>query len=256
MSNSPLQTVAQYTFRLRTLETVLWYTVSTTLFGMVYLWAAPEKVRLGWITLHAGDRVRLNERPLFVINYLFTLALVQSALHLYCDYDELDLSAHILKGSNTIQESAEPANPLKALGDSIPQCMMRAAFRGSATTMLSIVLYHFSLRSFFWRWAMFFFRPFYKLPQSNMLPLHWPEDIFLLGRCMWAGILLSFIWILGNRAFSVFMVKSPLKNGKPLTTESKDPNGSLLNGLKSKKQHIQVCFFFFFFSYESLYFTN
>ncbi|GKT86924.1 nuclear envelope protein [Colletotrichum tofieldiae] len=37
------------------------------------------------------------------------------------------------------------------------------------------------------------------------------------------------------------MVKPPLKNGKPLTSESKDPNGSLLNGLKSKKDPVR-CF--------------
>lgn len=35
------------------------------------------------------------------------------------------------------------------------------------------------------------------------------------------------------------MVREPLKNGNPLTSESKDPNGSLLNGLKSKKLSIK-----------------
>ena len=36
------------------------------------------------------------------------------------------------------------------------------------------------------------------------------------------------------------MAKAPLKNGQPLTFEAKDPNGSLLNGLKSKKPSIKV----------------
>ncbi len=48
------------------------------------------------------------------------------------------------------------------------------------------------------------------------------------------------MWMLGNSAFSIFLVKEPLKNGKPLTSEAKDQNGSLLNGLKSKKPVIKA----------------
>lgn len=51
---------------------------------------------------------------------------------------------------------------------------------------------------------------------------------------------MNFVWSSGNTAFSVFMVREPLKDGNPLTSESKDPNGSLLNGLKSKKLSIKV----------------
>lgn len=36
--------------------------------------------------------------------------------------------------------------------------------------------------------------------------------------------------------FTAFATEEPLKLGKPLTAASKDPNGSLLNGLKSKKE--------------------
>ena len=73
-----------------------------------------------------------------------------------------------------------------------------------------------------------------------MLPPSWPIDLYLLARCVYAGTLLNFLWAVGNTAFSIFMVKEPVKNGKPLTSESKDPNGSLLNGLKSKKLSIQA----------------
>lgn len=91
-------------------------------------------------------------------------------------------------------------------------------------------------------------RPFYNLPKANILPAAWPSDIFLMVRCVIAGTLLSLIWATGNTAFSIFMAKAPLKNGKPLTSDSRDPNGSLLNGLKNKKLSIQV-------SRSNIYFT-
>jgi nucleoporin NDC1 len=64
--------------------------------------------------------------------------------------------------------------------------------------------------------------------------------MWLMLRCILASFMLLFAWMAGNTAFSIFLVKEPLKNGRPLTSESKDPNGSLLNGLKSKKLSIKV----------------
>jgi nucleoporin NDC1 len=38
----------------------------------------------------------------------------------------------------------------------------------------------------------------------------------------------------------VFISKEPLKRGQPLTSEAKDPNGSLLTGLKAKKETVKA----------------
>ncbi|KUJ12091.1 putative acetyl-CoA hydrolase [Mollisia scopiformis] len=43
------------------------------------------------------------------------------------------------------------------------------------------------------------------------------------------------LWEVGNAAFSVYVAQEPLKNERPITYESRDPNGSLLTGLKGKK---------------------
>lgn len=73
-----------------------------------------------------------------------------------------------------------------------------------------------------------------------MVPVSYPFSINTLFRCWVASLFLLFVWTVANVAFTIFLVKEPLKNGKPLTSESKDPNGSLLNGLKSKKLRIKV----------------
>ncbi|KAJ5176289.1 uncharacterized protein N7482_002166 [Penicillium canariense] len=43
-----------------------------------------------------------------------------------------------------------------------------------------------------------------------------------------------------NLFFAIFLGKEPLKRGQPLTADSKDPNGSLLSGLKAKKHIVKA----------------
>jgi nucleoporin NDC1 len=59
--------------------------------------------------------------------------------------------------------------------------------------------------------------------------------------------MMIFLWELSNAVFTLYVAQPPLKKDNPLTSETKDnagsyvtksqdPNGSLLNGLKSKKE--------------------
>jgi nucleoporin NDC1 len=122
----------------------------------------------------------------------------------------------------------------------LPGVLARCAQQAISALLLSLIIYYFTARSLAWGWALTLFRPFYSLPKTSFVPSTWPTDIYLLVRCIYAGTLMNFAWAAGNTAFSVFMVREPLKNGNPLTSESKDANGSLLNGLKSKKLSIKV----------------
>jgi nucleoporin NDC1 len=49
-----------------------------------------------------------------------------------------------------------------------------------------------------------------------------------------------FLWDFSNFVFSLYVAQEPVKKDKPLTGDSPDPNGSLLNGLKSKKELVRV----------------
>ncbi|MCJ1283842.1 hypothetical protein MMC26_003173 [Xylographa opegraphella] len=59
------------------------------------------------------------------------------------------------------------------------------------------------------------------------------------------------LWEFSNAAFSAYVGQAPLKNGQPLTTDSRDPNGSLINGLKAKKEITRTFAF-----WELLYITQ
>lgn len=54
------------------------------------------------------------------------------------------------------------------------------------------------------------------------------------------GTLLVVLWEFVNKTFDVYIAQEPLKNDLPITNDSTDPNGSLLNGLKSKKDTVRV----------------
>lgn len=185
----------------------------------------------------SGDRARLNERPLFLVCYLGTCAIIQTLNHFQSDADRLFLAPPKKTSEN---EPQEPPSPSKAAFEQLPSVLVSCIQNAGFSLAVTLGLYFAAVRPFAWGWTLMFFRPFYNLPKTSMLPPSWPMDVYLLARCIHAGTMLYFVWMSGNAAFSVFMAKPPLKAGQPLTFESKDPNGSLLNGLKSKKLPIKV----------------
>jgi nucleoporin NDC1 len=80
----------------------------------------------------------------------------------------------------------------------------------------------------------------WNLPKATSLPLVSPFHWTLLIRTWWGGAMLIMIWEVANAAFTLYVAQEPLKNERPLTYESRDPNGSLLTGLKGKKLQTRV----------------
>lgn len=239
-SDSAFQTFSQTILKLQTLEALVSYVFSGWLFSQVYLWSYSKDGSLDWVTYYSGDRARLNERPLFFTCYFIIHGAIQAGIHLTFDYDRLSLGVARPADGGGAQDGKYAVSQFKRFMDEIPGVLITSGALSLVSIGASIVLYPVCLRRSVWRTAMFFFRPFYNLPKTNMVPNALPFNMWLLVQCAFAGALLSVLWLAGNRAFSIFLVREPLKNGKPLTSESKDPNGSLLNGLKSKKLSIQV----------------
>ncbi|KAK1983165.1 nucleoporin protein Ndc1-Nup [Colletotrichum cereale] len=238
-SNSTFHAFTKFFFSIHTLEAFLFYSFSSALFSHVYLWAVPESANLGWVTYYSGgERARVNERMLCFYCYMAISAVVQAIFHFYHDTDKLIIDVSRSEGADA--KVSGDASLSKVLGE-VPAILIQSSVRCLSVAPIAAVVHMLFLRSFVWGWALFFLRPFYNIPKTNMLPPTQPWDMPLFFRCAVAGFLLNILWKTANHAFSTFMVKPPLKNGKPLTSESKDPNGSLLNGLKSKKDQIR-CF--------------
>lgn len=234
----------------QTLEAVVSYAFSSVLFGQVYLWTSTAE-DLDWVLIQSGDRARLNEKPIFYTVHFILFGILQGVLHMYRDDDRLLLSA-VKLGDEAPATQDDKANWRARLANDVPPLASLAAMQSAAALVLGVVVYHMALPDFLWglsprgvawRVALFFFRIFYTLPKTNMVPATLAGvNGWMWLRCFLSGFMLLFMWLAGNKMFSLLLVRPPLKLGKPLTSESKDPNGSLLNGLKSKKLHIQVRF--------------
>ncbi|KAI1135768.1 nucleoporin protein Ndc1-Nup [Hypoxylon sp. FL0543] len=235
-SNSPFETLRQHAISFATAEIIITFAVSAWLFSQTYLLSTPADANLGWITYYSGDRARLNERALFYTVNLVILGIVQGVLHVSLDYDRMLLGT--VKPRREGQASTQETAGWEKLGEWVPVLVVRAGMLSMGVSLVNyIVVYHF-VRSAAWGWALSFFRLFYNLPKSNIPPSQAPWSIWMLGRSMSAGILLCMLWYFADVAFRLQLGRAPLKNNQPLSAESKDPNGSLLNGLKSKKPRL------------------
>ncbi|KAI0099319.1 nucleoporin protein Ndc1-Nup [Nemania sp. FL0031] len=242
-SNSVFETLANTIIRPSTFEIILTYTISALLFSQVYLRSTPEEAGMRWIS-NATGRSRLNEQAVFYSTSLVLLGVVQGVLHVALDQDRLLLGTVETRRENARKRGEVPARPPpehwgSKIGEWTPTLTVRCGMLAiTVATVNYVVLYHF-LRLAAWRLSIRFFRFLYSdLPRYNLPPGTAPWSVWMLGRTIWASFLLCLLWYFGDIALRVQLTRQPLKNEQPLTAESKDPNGSLLNGLKSKKPRV------------------
>jgi nucleoporin NDC1 len=222
----------------------MWYLLSAYLFSEIYIWSASPEADLHRIKQqHWTDRRVLNEKPIYLTSYLIFLALLQTGVHLFYDYDKIDMPPTKTKmepSSDKADSSITP--PYVQLRSKLPALVTNALSRAVGMAVISPFIYSLTIRSFAWSFTRSFAKIFWNLPKSGALPTVRPFHWTVLGKTVSAGFLLIMLWEVGNTAFSAYVAQPPLKNDRPITYESKDPNGSLLTGLKGKKLQTRVSF--------------
>ena len=241
-SYSAYQTFTRYAARLETIQTALWYLLSAYLFSEIYIWSASPEADLNRIKIpHWTNQRLLNERPIYLTSYLLFLALLQTGVHLFYDYDRIDMP---IKKSKPKASSDQPTSstvpPYVQLKRGLPALASGALSRAVGMAIISPFIYSFTIRSFAWNFTRSFAKVFWRLSKSSALPATRPFHWSVLGKTVSSGFLLIMLWEVANVAFSVYVAQVPLKNDRPITYESKDPNGSLLTGLKGKKLQTRV----------------
>lgn len=184
----------------------------------------------------------MNERPLYLYSYHMALAVVQSVFHLYHDYDRIPIT--IAKRSPTAadQRTHPQESVSKKIQLALPGFVRDGVKRSAVVAAICPVFYTLFLRRPAWSFTMYFAKLFWNFPRSaadppGRIPPIGPGLIF---RSLVSGSLLVLCWQTSNLFFSVFISKEPLKRGQPLTGDTKDPNGSLLDGLKAKKETVKT----------------
>ncbi|KAJ4357646.1 uncharacterized protein N0V89_002222 [Didymosphaeria variabile] len=236
-------TFKKYAFTGRTIMTVASYVLSAFLFGEIYIWTQPESKKLGYTDQGKNyERLRLNERPMFLRYMFVVLALVQSGVHLWCDYDKIVFHATKVKAEQDAAATSLAPNPRQVLIQKLSSLAQTAAIGSGAVSLVGALIYIFGFRYVIWpsyyAWARNVLM--ISLSKSRPLPNTLPPFAPLIGMFLAEGALLLFMWQFINTTFDLFMSQPPLKNDKPITNDSKDPNGSLLKGLKAKKDTIKA----------------
>ncbi|PCG94312.1 Nucleoporin protein Ndc1-Nup [Penicillium occitanis (nom. inval.)] len=232
---SPL-TAMRNVFPLHVLQTLGWYLFSAWWFSEIYLWSAPEDADLGWVKLsRPNNRPALNERSIYLHTYHMILAVAQTAIHLYYDYDRLPIP--VAKRTSKDDRTHPMESTIKRLQYGVIGSVIDALRNGFIVTLASPFIYVIFLRRPAWNFSLYFAKLFWNFSRTAAEPQGAVPPAFytLFYRQIISGGCLVFLWQTANLFFTVFLTQEPLKRGQPLTNDSKDPTGSLINGLKAKK---------------------
>ncbi|KAF1960101.1 hypothetical protein CC80DRAFT_465699 [Byssothecium circinans] len=244
---TPHDTFLKYALRKNTFLTIAGYAISAWLYGEVYIWTRAEKDRLNF-TDRGGrehDWIRLNERPLYLRYMFIALAVVQAVVHLWNDYDEIEVPAMKPRNDRDDQEATLQVQPYKALQQKLPLVFKTAVTLAVVTTLGATILYFMGFRGVLWDNYYSLARRVVSLRRTSS-PWGLPPFAPLFTSVLTEGILLVTLWQFVNKAFDVYISQAPVKLNKalkteqPITNDSKDPNGSLLSGLKAKKETVKA----------------
>ncbi len=236
----------------RTLQTLACYVWSAWLFGEVYLWSQGKGAHLGWVdrgrTFEDGlwERPILNENPIFLRSTWFCLAIGQTVLHLSRDEDRLPISE--IDGEQ--KEEAAPSKlpkPLQDLANHLPDILGHTLRLLIPGLCLTLPIYHVIIRKTVWPFFFAIASIFYSGLPPDSQPTGTQHHFQLGFQTVISSALLILLWEISSAIFTAFVSQPPLRRDQPLTAEvkdasgnvlsrSKDPNGSLLSGLRSRKE--------------------
>ncbi|KAJ5484998.1 hypothetical protein N7539_004986 [Penicillium diatomitis] len=226
-TSSPLET-AKHLLPFQVAYTFGCYLFSAWWFTELYLWSSSKEAQLDIVKRgRSHERPILNERPIYIHTFHLLLACTQAYVHLLFDYDEIFVPIR-LRSTDPADERTHPKDKIRfGLRSDGVDCGSFALPPCPAPKRLGLVA----------------------LLRETVLELlalgSSPRDFFppafgaLIARCFMSGFLLCVSWQSANLFFSIFLGKEPLKRGQPLTADAKDPNASLLSGLKAKKHIVK-----------------
>ncbi len=242
-TTSPFATFRSNLLSSTAIQSTFWYLVSGWWFTEAYIWSSPN---LGWITRgghHTPDI--LNERPIFFRLYTSILALSYAGVHLYLGSSSLVIPVSRLPKTPTLDAQTQSTHPLPPISAQLQQkfgpALIRSASIAGAVLVVAPFINTFGLRKIFWQLHLALAKPFFNLSRANAAPIgHPPLGPSFLLQCLFAGFLLILTWELTSILFLTYANQEPTRNGLPLSASSRDPNGTLLNGLKAKRDVVKT----------------
>ena len=167
------------------------------------------------------------------------LAILQSGLHLYYNYDSVTLPVMQAKTDACPEQPPKQEHPIYKMKALLPTLSWEIVIRAGGMATLGPIIYAIFLRRAVWNFSLSFATLLWDVPASQLSYIP-PYHYSLILRSFFAGAFLITLWEFSNSIFSAYLVQEPMKREQPLTSDSKDPNASLLSGLKAKREIVRV----------------
>lgn len=232
---SNLESVRNAVLSLETYFTFFWYMLSGWVFGEVLIWVSPASAELGMV-IKGGYGVpdKINEKGNYLRLFFVVLGAVRAGLHIYKDESALRLpTAKPVKP----QDQAKSQPPKTVIGEVLQagqDLATQIVAVSGLTAVASVVLYSTMFRPLLWHMQVFVAKTLYSISRTEAHP---PSGFYIgtvIVRAFLCGILLLVSWQLNILLFNIYIVQEPSDKGVMLSTNSKDPNGTLINGLNAK----------------------
>lgn len=167
------------------------------------------------------------------------LAILQSGSHLYYDYDSGTLPVIQAKTGTSSGQPREREHPIFQMKALIPGLSRKVGIRAAGMAILGPIFYALFIRRVAWSCSLYFAALLWDVPASQLSYIP-PYHYSLILRSLTSSALLITLWEFSNAIFGAYLTQEPMKREQPLTSDSKDPTASLLNGLKAKREIIRV----------------
>ncbi|KYG50297.1 hypothetical protein M433DRAFT_34935, partial [Acidomyces richmondensis BFW] len=229
----------------RTLGTLFWYIFGAWFYSEVYVWSKGARGYLSWIDPgREYERARVNENPFFLRALLLFVAVVQAVRHLLEDTDRLPVEEKMGKEEDGQHHWVAS---LAKLGRLMQPMVLRAVPTTLMCMVYFIPLYFGFVRPVFWPYVSAIARAMHR----NLLPDRRPPGFIHPTKLGWqsltSALMLVMLFSISNAVFTIYVTQPPIKRGHPLTSEikdprgtiiskSNDPNGSLIRGLNAKRE--------------------
>lgn len=241
---SPFDTLRLILFRPSSIQPFLWYIASALWFSEVFIWCAPDGANLGWIERSGTNTPdKLNERPIYLRAVCLMLAVFQSCLFLHVDLGALKISIGRYKPeSKSSKQDTHPKVPMKQqLQENGVSLVIYCVAVSLITALAGPFIYSLTVRQWLWKFHLAFAKLFWNLSRANARAIGYPPcNPYLILRSFGLSFLLLSLWMATSIAFNLLLDQEPLKKGVPLSTGSKDPNGTLLNGLRARRDVVKT----------------
>jgi nucleoporin NDC1 len=233
---APIEKLKRALLSWSTFQIIFFYVCSASWFTEVYIWSGRNK-NMTWVI--KGDKTThdtLNEQPIWLRAFFLQLGFAQGVKHIYRSLSTLRLPVADAPAPQAKDHRTHPVPDIyTTLREEGPGILLRSIVSSSAMSVVGPFVYSQLLRQPLWQIHLAFAKPWFNLSRSHARAEGLPPIFGTMVTTIFVGFWLCLAWEFSALSLLIYFREPPVKNGQPWTSSGKDPNGSLLSGMKARR---------------------